>query len=59
MRGFRDSVTRRGVRQGLVDKLGVAHTIGCGPKSTNGFVHRSQFRLKLAEAKLSIIKRAG
>ena len=39
---------------GLADKIGVAYSIGCGPRPTNGSSWIEN--LKLVEADLSIIK---
>ena len=38
------------------DKVGLAYSIGCGPRPTKCFVQRLQLCLKLTEADLSNIK---
>ena len=39
----------------FADKVGVAYSIGCGPRPTKCLAHRLQFCLKLADANLSNI----
>ena len=55
----RDPMSLGGVYdEEFANKMGVAYSIGCGPRPSKGFVYRLQLCLNSAEANVSNIKKA-